>query len=293
MEPFDLGWTEIRQFRQRAEAEQHALVLNAMSINCRLIRQPWGIGLVVATPDAARAERELSAYAAENRPRSPPSPAYPVSQVVDGALIAAALVVLSQIGAENGFFSADWLAAGAAEAGLVRGGQWWRAFAALGLHGDLGHILSNLVFGAALGIVVAQVLGAGLAWLAILLSGALGNLVNAAFQPAGHVSIGASTAVFGALGIAAALAWQRQALGGPGLRRTAPLAAGVMLLAFMGLGGEQTDIGAHIAGFAVGAVLGFFIHQAGTAVPRGPAAQRSYAAAAAGLFVLSWLIALG
>jgi membrane associated rhomboid family serine protease len=117
-------------------------------------------------------------------------------------------------------------------------------------------------------------------------------VLSAAFRPPA-TSIGASTAVFGALGIAAALAWQRGTSTGPGLRRWVPLAGGVMLLALLGVGGERTDIGAHMAGFIVGGVLGFLIHQLGGLVPRGRGAQFGYAAAAAGIFVVSWMIALG
>lgn len=285
-------WVEIRQFRQLGDAQQHALVLIAMSINCMLVRRPWGIGLVVAVHDAARAEEQLDAYEAENAPRVALEPAFRAKDVIDASLIAALLVVFTQMAADGLFFGADWYHAGAANAGLIRGGEWWRAITALGLHGDLGHIASNLVFGGVLGVIVAQVLGAGLGWLSILLSGFLGNLANAMFQSAGHTAIGASTAVFGALGLAASLAWQRQTVTGPGLRRWAPLGAGVMLLAFMGVSGERTDIGAHLAGFGVGSVMGFLLHQLSRFIPQGQRAQRWYAAAAAGLFAGAWTIAL-
>ena len=42
-----------------------------------------------------------------------------------------------------------------------------------------------------------------------------------------------------------------------GITSWAPLAAGILLLVYLGFGGERTDVGAHVAGFAVGAVLGF------------------------------------
>jgi hypothetical protein len=43
------------------------------------------------------------------------------------------------------------------------------------------------------------------------------------------------------------------------LRRWAPVAAGAMLLAFLGFGGERVDVGAHVAGFAVGVGLGLSV----------------------------------
>jgi membrane associated rhomboid family serine protease len=292
MESSDFGWTEIRHFQHLGDAQQHALVLIAMSINCMLVRRPWGIGLMVALPDAARAESELDAYDEENRPRAEPAPGVPIGELVNGVLIAASLVVLSQMATEGWYFASDWMSSGASVAGKVVSGEWWRAFTALGLHGDLGHLLSNLIFGGALGLLVAQALGSGLGWLAIVLSGGIGNVVNAFYQLPGHSSIGASTAVFGALGIAAMIAGLRRTSRGPGLRRWAPFGAGIMLLAFMGFSGENTDIGAHIAGFGAGAVLGAAIWFARNLIPRGRRAQLVYGLSAAGLFVGSWLIAL-
>jgi rhomboid protease GluP len=292
LEPSDLGWTEIRHFARRFDAEQHALVLIAMSISCLLIRRPWGIGLLVPVREAHRAEEELTAYTTENEPQPAATTPFTLSRIFDGTLIAAALIVLVQMAAERGWFGADWYQAGAANAGLIAGGEWWRAFTALGLHGDLGHLLSNVVFGGVLGLVVSTTLGAGLGWLSIVLSGGIGNLVASAFRSAEHTSIGASTAVFGALAIVAALAWQRQTVTGPGLRRWAPLGAALMLLVFMGVGGERTDIGAHFAGFAVGGIFGFLLHQLSGWIPKGWRAQLAYGGTAAALFLVPWLVAL-
>ena len=288
----DDRWTEIRQFRRQSEAEQHALVLIAMSINCLLIRRPWGIGLLVATPDAERAEYQLQEYIAENRPRAPQSAPFALSQVIDGALIFAALLVFSQAAAEAGLFAADWFSAGAAQAALITGGEWWRTITALGLHADLGHLLSNLAFGAFFGIVVCQILGAGLGWLSILAGGGLGNVISALLQSGNHTAIGASTAVFGALGLLAALSWLRQRFAQFGLRRFAPLAAGLMLLAFLGIGGERTDIGGHLAGFAAGVLLAFFLHHFDERIRKDRGAQYRYGAAAVLVFSGAWVFAL-
>jgi rhomboid protease GluP len=56
-------------------------------------------------------------------------------------------------------FSQDWWSAGAAQAGLIADGEWWRAVTALGLHADLSHLASNLAFGSLLGLLLAQILG--------------------------------------------------------------------------------------------------------------------------------------
>jgi len=184
--------------------------------------------------------------------------------------------------------------AGDADAGLIVDGEWWRALTALTLHGDYAHLFSNLIAGAFLGMVLSQVLGSGLAWLLILLAGGLGNGLSALFQPADHMAIGASTAVFGALGILVVLMTRYQrSLWRRGLRRWAPVAAGVMLLAFVGIEGERIDIGGHIAGFAAGCLIGAVLLAAGEPSTRQEGiVQVACGAAALILLAGAWLIAL-
>lgn len=150
--------------------------------------------------------------------------------------------------------SRDWLDAGRLQAGLVRDGEWWRVFTALTLHLDMAHLLGNLVFGVVFGFIASLSLGSGAAWLTILLCGAAGNLLNAWLQPLTHSAVGASTAVFAALGLIAAFQWRVQMVqaGERWLRRLGPLVAGIALLAFLGVGDERTDVGAHLTGFLCG-----------------------------------------
>jgi rhomboid protease GluP len=291
---FEDVWVEVRRFDDRAEAEQHALVLLAMGIDCHLTARPTGIGLLVNASDLADARYQLDAYARENRRPSAPAVAMrPPGEGLDAALVFCALVVFVQAATQRGAFGRDWLALGQAQAGLIVGGEWWRAVTALGLHGDAEHLLSNLAIGSLFAILLAQTLGPGLTWLSILVAGSLGNLLNALIHPASHSSIGASTAVFAALGILAALTWKREAPYRRGsLRKWIPLAAGAMLVAFLGVGGERTDVGAHIAGFGVGCALGLVLHQARDHLPTGRDAQYGFGAMAFALFAGAWLIAL-
>lgn len=292
------GWVQIRHFSNRAEAEQHALVLIAMQINCRISRGDWGIGLSVALGDEARARRELAQYAAENRARSsvPVAPTYPLTEGIDGAIGYAAVMLVVAAGADRLWFGANWLAAGAADAGLILGGEWWRSITALGLHADFGHLIANLASGTLIGIALAQVIGGGLAWLTILLAGAIGTFGNAIFQPADHISIGASTAVFAGLGVLSVLAWRRgrAGLNRGGLRSLAPLVAGATLLGFLGSGGgqENIDVAGHLAGFLAGGAVGFGVHLLGDRLPSGPRAQLGYGAIAIAAFAFAWTIAL-
>ncbi|MGD9536780.1 MAG: rhomboid family intramembrane serine protease [Alphaproteobacteria bacterium] len=283
----DDGPVEILRFGTSAEAEEYALVLVAMGIECRLIRHEHGIGLGVAALEVDRARHELLAYEEENRPQPAPM-TYPFGDGLDGVLIFCAVGVFVYSASGRGLFSKDWWTSGSAQAGLIVNGEWWRALTALGLHADEGHLIANLILGGLFGIFLAHTLGAGLAWLAILVAGGAGNLLNALTHPATHTSVGASTAVFAALGLLAALTWKREAGGRRGFGRWLPLAGGVMLLAFLGVGGERTDVGAHIAGFLSGGVLGAALHFAGPRLPHGRLAQIGFGAVALGLFALAW-----
>ena len=64
------------------------------------------------------------------------------------------------------------------------------------------------------------------------------------------------------------------------------------LLVFLGFGGERTDFGAHVAGFAMGGVIGFALAPAAARLAHHPGAQWVAGALACGLFSLAWLLAL-
>ena len=291
----ETAWVEVDRFRARAEAEQHALVLVSRGIDCRLVPQAdGGVALTVTSSDALRAHRELARYAEENRQQGrPPLPSRSLAAGLEGALAYCAVLFFLYGAPRRQAFSRDWWSAGAAQAGLIADGEWWRTVTALGLHADIGHLASNLVFGSGLGLLLAQLLGTGLAWLAILLAGAFGNALSALLQPATHSAVGASTAVFGALGILAALAWKRQAaIWRLRLRRWLPFAAGVMLLAYLGFGGERTDVVGHVAGFVAGGALGTGLGFKEPRLFQGARAQWACGTAALALVVLAWLLAL-
>ncbi len=288
-------WVEVQRFQTRGETEQHALVLVAAGIDCRIARRQGGVGLLVAASNEAPARQELAAYARDNRSSTPPAlPLRPLTEGLVGTLVYICVLLFIHGAVARHAFSRDWLSAGEAVAGLITGGEWWRALTALGLHADYGHLFSNIVAGGFLGIILAQMLGGGLAWLAILLAGGIGNAANAIIEPPTHTAIGASTAVFGAVGLLVVLMWKYQSsLWRRGPRRWLPLAVGVMLLAFLGIEGERIDVGAHIAGFLAGALIGAGLVAAGAplATVRGNV-QFVLGGAALALFAGAWSIAL-
>ncbi|MDP4880289.1 MAG: rhomboid family intramembrane serine protease [Opitutales bacterium] len=147
---------------------------------------------------------------------------------------------------------------------MIDQGQWWRAVTALTLHADIVHLVSNLVAGMGFAFFVARFFGAFAGWGLIFLSGCLGNLLNAwVYYPDPHFSIGASTAVFGALGLLTGIGvWV--ALAEPDQRWTlprwlVPVFGGFTLLGLIGVGDGLdglVDVAAHISGFLCGLVLG-------------------------------------
>jgi membrane associated rhomboid family serine protease len=229
-------------------------VLRAVGIGCEVRSFYGGFELVVEPRDAERAREQLALYRYENPPR--PARFQPRRKVVDGLICAAlygSAILIVDLLRDHQASAFDWLAAGRAQAALIGEGEWWRGVTALSLHVDSLHLIGNLVFGLVFGFLAGQLLGWGLAWCAMLLGGTLGNAVNALFQDPGHTSVGASTAVFAAVGILAFYAWRHRQ---SPVNRWAPLGGGIALLAFLGMGGERTDIAAHLTGFASGGLLG-------------------------------------
>src|SRR5690606_31643313 len=139
----------------------------------------------------------------------------------------------------------------------VRGGEWWRVFTALTLHSGAGHLLGNIGFGVLFGGLAARLVGSGIAWLTVVLAAAAGNALNVLALAPAHRAVGASTAVFAALGLLAGFVWRGKLMAGLIAQdrwafRLAPLVGGIALLAYTGTGDEGTDVGAHLAGFLCG-----------------------------------------
>ena len=240
------------------------LVLESRHIPWRAERHGFGWQLLVPAERLTHASRELRQYESENRGWPPPPPQNP--PLIDNrattlwALIAIGVFYNLTLHNINlaGHQPVDWNALGNAHAGKIVAGQWWRLITALTLHADWQHLLGNLVIGGVFISRLCRDLRSGPAWLLLLAAGGLGNLLNAWLQHPDHRAVGASTAIFGAVGLLAAISVVRYRHNlRPRRRWTLPVAAALGLLAMLGAGGENTDIGAHLFGFLLGLPLGF------------------------------------
>lgn len=252
-------WTVIYENVDIRPCSDRALVLQSLDIPYELIRGGETAGVAVPLEFAERAKFELWQYEQENAPVRPPRPAF-VPQYQNGIPGGAGyVIVVLLVGwmAGEGAFNRDWLAAGRVDGELIRQGEWWRTVTALTLHSGIRHLLGNLGFGLLFGILAGRFAGPGIAWLAILLAGAAGNTLNTLLLDSSHRSIGASTAVFAALGLLSGFVWRGKLM--PQDRwpyRLGPIVGGIALLAFTGTGDENTDIGAHLSGFVCGFAAG-------------------------------------
>ncbi len=273
---------------------EHALVLRAVGIDYEVQQTGGEFILVVAAPDAARTRMELSAYTTENRDWPPGAAEFPERAVGwCGVLGYAAVLLLVAVLRRQEIFEFDWFSVGKTHAGLIRHGQWWRAVTALTLHADLSHLLGNIVIGGLVGLFAGQLLGSGLAWFSILIAGAAGNLLNAWIRQPDHTSVGASTAVFAAVGIVAAYVWRRRRHRQvPRLARWAPLVGGVLLLSYLGTGGARTDVAAHVTGFMSGLLLGTLYGRLGDRVVLARGGQILLGMLALAVLATAWALAL-
>jgi rhomboid protease GluP len=276
--------------KNRGQCMEYRLVLDAVGIPSRSYHEGGWWWLDVNHQDAERAFGELDAYRRENPDVDVESAAQPTTYRFAVAGVVAYVIVLVSIAILNAYqaYGIDWYNVGKMHSGSIQQGQWWRAVTALTLHLELGHLMSNLVFGVVFGLLVGRTYGGGVAWLATVVAGTLGNALNAWIQDADHTSIGASTAVFGALGLMVAHALRHWSDRSSRWTRWRPLIAGLVLLAFTGVGGERTDVAAHVTGFLAGLAIGWLTSLASPERLSSTKLQQVTGAIAIAIVVIAW-----
>jgi rhomboid protease GluP len=271
---------------------EFSLVLEAKSIEYET-REVEGLWLLsVPAPLLRQAYEEINRYSSERGvPRS--ATEIPVAHrgAVGGAIAYVVILLATAYCAGRSMFGADWLSIGDLEAGTRH--QWWRAVTALTLHLDQEHLLGNLLFGSAAGIAVGRLLGPGLGWASILGAALLANYAEALIAPGTHRAVGASTAVFAALGLLTGMAWRQQfSLRERRWYRWAPLIAGLCLLTLLGAGNARVDVLGHALGFLFGTGIGWLYTHIGAAAYRGRPLQIVTGTGAVLLISIAWFLAL-
>ncbi len=241
----------------------YTLVLDAMGIAW----QEKDHSLLVPETEAELARHHIRAYREENRDWPPP-PAWTNSQTeqipTPPTLFMMGLLALFYQLTGPWETASRWFSAGAIDSvAILRHGQWWRLFTAMTLHANANHLLGNVLIGGFLVHLLCRTIGYGTAWLLVLLTGGLANYVNIVLRAQEHHAVGFSTAVFAAIGIFSGMRL-------PDGKRSSiqiliALGAGAGLLAFLGSEGRQTDLGAHLFGFACGIPVGLFTRLSGLA----------------------------
>ncbi len=279
--------------RREKEADDWSLALTAAGIPHHIEETSEGFEVQVAPGDRARLDRELEAFVRETSSaieegQAPIEPRRSLAGIVLAGLLIGFYV---WTGPRSAAGPLGWFGAGSASAERILGGEAWRTVTALTLHADAAHVVANAASAAVFVTELARIVGPGVAAWVLLLTGAGGNALTAAVRGAPHGSVGASTALFGAIGCLAAMQaarWRRRPR--PRYRPWVPVAAGAALLAMLG-SGRDADVAAHLFGFAVGLVLGMFTARI-AAGPPAPPIQRALALAAAAVVVACWGLAL-
>ncbi len=277
----------------RDPCDERAIVLEAVGIVNQLRQLDGEYVLAVQIEDFTRAKQQLRLYAAENVQRS--MPAIAQEQVSNGIIGATLYVVLLLVvfGLQySATFSQSIITIGSAHAGAIQSGEWWRTITALTLHGDIAHLLGNICFGVLFGIFLSHTLGSGVAWLSILLAGIIGNVISGFIKAPHFSAIGASTAIFAALGILSAYTWQkRKSFSYSRLRRWTPLITGLALLAFLGGPGEKIDVFSHVSGFIAGVLCGGVLAFLSDRQKLSPQVQVFCGIGTISLVAISWIMA--
>ncbi|MFW5739895.1 MAG: rhomboid family intramembrane serine protease [Myxococcota bacterium] len=254
------GWEAIGPATRR-KADEWRFVLRAVRIASWVApTQDGRFALMVRAEQAERALRELSEYEQENRDRLRNKPKRDIPLYKNSwwavATIAALAIFFSITGASS--TRTPYFQVGIADTNAILSGAVHQVVTALTLHADMQHLLGNALVGGLLFAVLHRRFGAGLGSFVVLLSGASGNLMNALWHGADHRSLGASTAVMGALGALAATQFVLNQAREPSRKAVitwAPLVAGAALLGTFGAS-PTSDLHAHGFGFLAGLVLG-------------------------------------
>ncbi len=249
----------------KSQVDLCILVLTATRIPHKVQRDRRGWSVWVDDSHYDRALGVMQDYFRENRdmPDEPEPPLASVPMAAVSGLAVAAFLMACHFWVTGFTDAAEMIRRYGASASDIMNGETYRTITALLLHADMVHLAGNMAGIALFGMAVCTIAGRGVGWFMILMSGALGNFINAFMYTSGHLSIGASTSVFGAIGILSGYQFLKKKRTRAGrFAAWVPLGGGVALLGLLG-SGAHVDLSAHLFGLVTGAALGmahaFFI----------------------------------
>lgn len=258
-----------RYTHSREKADLFGLVLASQGIDCDIQERDEGFDILVDDDDHEKARTAIRLYIRENRTTAlSPSPFAERFHKTYSGLFAAILICVVHAERPPGPYRQNVIDHYGASASAILNGDIYRTVTALFFHADDIHLAGNMAGLVLFGTSVASITGTGLGWFLILLSGMMGNGLNALFFKHHHLSIGASTAIFGAVGILAGYRCIRLLKEkGTHLSVILPLGAGLALLALLGAS-AHSDLTAHLFGYASGLVCGAVYARWATHSPR-------------------------
>jgi len=239
------------------QADTYRLVLSSSGISHCSKKGEHGWNILVNDTEHEKAINTIEQYLKENRDFHPTDDplCHEYRKTLTGLWVSAILLA-SHVAITTGNDSEVFVRTYGASAFHILRGELYRSVTALMIHANAMHLAGNMLGIAIFGTAVCTITGWGVGWFMILATGVSGNLMNAVLYKTGHLSIGASTAVFGAVGILAAHQFFKKfRLPGRRMKAWLPLGAGLAILSMLG-SGEHTDLTAHLFGFMAGLILG-------------------------------------
>ena len=175
------------------------------------------------------------------------------------AVIVAIFVVMVAVSGEVVFSSVTLVRWGAQFGPGVADGQWWRLLSAMWLHAHPLHLALNAIFLWRFGDYVERLLGPVVFLIVYVLAGVVASAVSLQFH---GLSVGASGAIFGLVGVLLTVAMTSRGSGGLG-QMVAELRPNLISIVvanlFLGFLMQGVDNAAHIGGLAGGLVLGWLV----------------------------------
>jgi membrane associated rhomboid family serine protease len=271
------------------DADTYRLVLSSTGIFHHVREEGYGWEIRVNDTDYEKAVIAIEQYLKENPElQKAEDPLYYKYQrtftgIWVSILLIACHVVIAMSGKSDLFIKTY-----GSSAFHILHGEFYRSVTSLMLHADPLHLMGNIAGIAIFGTAVCSIMGWGVGWLMILATGIVGNLTNALLYKSGHMSVGASTAIFGAIAMLSAHQFFKKfKQPGQKIKAVLPLSCGLALLGILG-SGAHSDVMAHLFGFLAGIVLGS-LYSVFVKGPKAKGYQAGSLLITLGLLAMAWL----